>query len=582
LILGKLGLFSLVSWKLFDIQIIQSSKYKTLSKNNQINIEILFPVRGNILDRNNNLIASNKNTYDLFLIPEQTINIKETLDKLSEFISIDFKTKRKVIVLSKKVKKFQNVKILKNIGWKELEIIEANKHVLPGLHLQLVSIRVYPYDRYLSHILGYTNQPSEVDMNLPYINNMPTLNIGKTGIERILNENLVGVSGKKEIEINAYGREIREISKQPSKKGIDVNISVDLRVQKFAHQEINKYKSGSIVLMNINSGEIISMVSIPDFDPNLIIKKPNKEYWNTLLTNDLSPLINRCIQGLYSPGSTFKMIVALAALRKGLISIKDTEFCSGKINYGDRIYHCWKTLGHGKMNIVNAIKESCDVFFYNLSKKIGIDEISKMAKEFGLGQITSLGFNNEKKGIVPSKKWKKNVLKENWYGGETLITAIGQGYIMTTPLQLALMTARIANDGKKVQPTLFKQTIEKQYKKINLKSEHINLIKNSMYKVINESGGTAYNSRSKLYNISGKTGTSQVKKITLKERESEDFRKKELDWKNKDHALFVGYMPSEKPKYAISVVIEHGGSGSSVAAPIAKNIFDFINNLNFS
>ena len=321
------------------------------------------------------------------------------------------------------------------------------------------------------------------------------------------------------------------------------------------------------------------MVSFPSFDPNLVITKPNFDYWQSLINNTLSPLTNRSIQGLYAPGSTFKMIVALAGLKHKVINFDQTVFCEGKIEFGDRFYHCWKTKGHGKINIENAIKESCDVFFYELSKKIGIDKIANIAKDFGLGKKYEFGFENEKQGIVPSIKWKKENFKENWYAGETLNAGIGQGYALSTPLQLAVMTARIASNGKKIEPTIFKRKEKKEFEQIKIKSNHIKLINRAMLKVVNENKGTASRYKSNDYLFSGKTGTSQVKKITILERESEEFRKKEIEWKNKDHALFVGYMPSKNPKYAISVVIEHGGSGSSTAAPIAKNIFDYMHNI---
>ena len=305
-------------------------------------------------------------------------------------------------------------------------------------------------------------------------------------------------------------------------------------------KELSKYKAGSVVLIDVNSGKILSMVSMPDFDPNLIIKKPNKIYWDILLNNSLSPLLNRSIQGLYAPGSTFKMIVALSGLHKGVIDSKKSVFCKGKIEFGGQLYHCWKTHGHGKVNIIKAIKESCDCFFYELALKVGVEEIAKTAKEFGLGAVSDIGFENEKKGIVPSIKWKKENKKENWYAGETLTTGIGQGYLLATPLQLSLMTARIANNGKKIQPTLYDNLVKNDFNKINFSPQHMKLVKNSMNKVVNEPGGTAYKSRSSNYIYSGKTGTSQVKKITLEERESEDFRKKEKEWKIKImHYLLV-------------------------------------------
>ena len=576
LFLGKLSIFSVIGWRLFNIQILDSAKYRTLSKNNQINIEILYPVRGEIKDRNGNIIATNKKVYDLYIIPEQTKNLNETLNNLHSFIHFDFEKKRKIILLSKKVKKFERIKIEENLNWEQLELIEANKNHLSGLLLQEDYQRVYPQHKYFSHVLGYISQPTPNDLNLPFISKMPRLDIGKTGLEKFFNEYLVGKAGNKEVEVNSSGKVIREISLSPSTKGQNISISIDQRLQKFSYFELEKHKAGSIVVLNIKTGEILSMASMPAFDPNLIVKKPNNNYWQSLLNHPLSPLTNRSIQGLYSPGSTFKMIVALAGLKHKVINHSKTQFCDGKIEFGDRLYHCWKKKGHGSMNIENAIKESCDVFFYELSKKIGIDRIAQMAKEFGLGEKYQIGFENEKQGIVPSKKWKREKLKESWYAGETLITGIGQGYLLATPLQLAVMTARIASNGKKIEPTVFKRKEKKEFDKIPNINSHIDLINRAMFKVVNEQKGTANRSKSEEYSFSGKTGTSQVKKITIEERESDDYKKKDIDWINKDHALFVGYTPSENPRYAISVVIEHGGSGASIAAPIAKRTFDYI------
>ena len=573
----KLSLFTILGSRLFNIQILNSKKYKTLSENNQINLEIIYPIRGDIRDRNGNIIATNNKVYDLYIIPEQSSNLEKTLNNLKNFINFDFKHKRQVIDLSKKIKQFERIKVLEDLSWKQLELIESNKNQLEGLHLQENYKRIYTQGSSFSHILGYISQPSQKDLILPYISKMPNLDIGKTGIEKFFNENLIGIAGQREVEVNAKGRLIREISRVSSKKGKDVSISIDMNLQNFTQNELKQFKAGAIVVMDINSGQILSMTSTPNYDPNLILKKPNQKYWNSLIDNSLSPLTNRSIQGLYAPGSTFKMIVAIAALKDNIINNKTNEFCNGKIEFGDRIYHCWKTKGHGKMNVENAIKESCDVFFYETARKLGIDKISKLAKEFGLGEIYNIGIDGEKKGIVPNKKWKKNNLKESWYAGETLIAGIGQGYALSNPLQLAVMTSRIASNGKKIYPTLIKDNKEKKFNTINNIETYLPLIKKAMFNVVNKPGGTAHRSMSVDYLYSGKTGTSQVKKISLSERESEDFRKKEIEWKNKDHAIFVGYMPSDTPKYAISVVIEHGGSGASTAAPIAKRTFDYIN-----
>ena len=580
LFLGKLSLFSVIGERLFDIQITNSSKYKTLSKNNQINVEILYPLRGLIKDRTGKIIASNVKVFDLYIIPERTINLDETLNNLSNFINIDFEKKREIIKLSKKVKKFEKIKIIENLDWKTLEILEANKNYLIGLELIEDFQRIYPENKIFSHLLGYVNKPSKEDLSLPYISKMPLLNIGQQGLEKSFNEVLVGKPGNREIEVNASGRIIREISKKISIKGNNVNLSIENRLQTFVSTKLSNHKAGSIVVMDTNNGEILSMVSFPNFDSNLIVKKPNQKYWNYLLKNLLSPLTDRSTQGLYSPGSTFKMIVAIAALTNGIINSENVFFCNGKLNFGDRTFHCWKTNGHGNMNIISAIQESCDVFFYNLSIKVGIERIAEVAKDFGLGQIYPIKIQNQKKGIVPSKKWKKENLNESWYGGETLIAAIGQGYLLTTPLQLAVMTSRIASGGKQIFPSILKSSELKDFNFMKKYSSAIKIIKNAMFKVVNEKKGTANKSQSKSFNFSGKTGTSQVKKITLTERESKNFRNKEIEWKNRDHALFVGYMPSDIPKYAIAVVVEHGGSGASIAAPIAKEVFNFIHENN--
>ena len=575
----KLSLFTVVGWRLFNIQINESDKYKTLSKNNQIDVEIIYPLRGKILDKNNKVLVENKKVFDVYLIPENTKDVNVTLNELSKIVKIDFSKKRKILELSKKVKKFEKIKILENIDWNTLEKIEANKFKTQGIFISQDFMRIYKYNNIFSHILGYINKPNQGEMDLPFISNMPNLDIGKEGLEKGFNPTLVGKPGQREIEVNSYGRIIREISRKDSIKGKDLQITLDLRIQNYALNLLNSHKAGSIVLMSIENGNILCMASTPSYNPNKIITKPNKEYWNSILENELSPLTFRSIQGLYAPGSTFKMIVAIAGLYHGVIDTNTSHPCNGKIALGDRLYHCWKNNGHGIMNVENAIKESCDVFFYEISKKIGIDKIAEVAKDFGLGKTYEIFLENQKKGIVPSKKWKKDNIGESWYPGETLISAIGQGFVLTNPLQLATMTSIIASNGKKIEPNILQNRGEINFKKLDKYNEAIKIIKKSMFKVVNEAKGTAFKSRSDLVDYSGKTGTSQVRRITVEERESDDFRKKEVEWKKRDHALFVGYMPSDKPKYAISVVIEHGGSGASTAAPIAKQIFQFTKNL---
>ena len=579
LFLLKLSLFTAVGWRIYNIQILNSSKYKTLSKKNQIDLEIIFPLRGKIFDRNNILIANNEKVYDVYLIPENTKSINNTLNSLSKFISIDFAKRRKIINLASKVEKFEKIKIFENISWSVLEKIETNKYNLEGIFIAEDYLRIYPYNEVFSHLLGYISKPNQKELSLPFISKMPDLDIGKEGLEKSFNPILVGKAGQREIEVNSKGRIIREISKVDSIQGKEVSLSVDSRIQEYSVNLLKSYRAGSINVINIKNGEILCMASTPTYDPNKIIKKPNKEYWENILSNSLSPLTNRSLQGLYAPGSTFKMIVAIAALKYGVINSNSTHSCSGKIEFGNRLYHCWKTNGHGKMDVTDAIKQSCDVFFYEISKKLGIDKIAKVAKDFGLGQTFDISMPNQKKGIVPSKKWKKTTLGESWYAGETLISGIGQGFVLTSPFQLAVMTSIIASNGKIIEPTILKRN-NANFKTNNKYSKEIKIIKKAMFKVVNENKGTAFKSRLENVKFAGKTGTSQVRSISLAERESDEFRKKEQEWKNRDHALFVGYMPYDDPQYAISVIIEHGGSGASTAAPIAKQVFNYIQKLN--
>ena len=578
LFLLKLSLFSAVGWRLYNIQILDSSKYKTMSKKNQIDLEIIFPVRGKIFDRNKVLIAKNEKVYDVYLIPENTKSINNTLNALSQFIDIDFAKRRKVIELSTQVKKFEKIKIFENISWSVLEKIETNKYNLEGIFIAEDYLRVYPYRDQLSHLLGYISKPNQQELTLPFISKMPNLDIGKEGLEKSFNPLLVGKAGQREIEVNSNGRIIREISKVDSIRGEEVYLSIDLRIQQYAINLLKSHRAGSINVINIKNGEILCMASTPTYDPNKIIQKPNKEYWESILANSLSPLTNRSIQGLYSPGSTFKMIVAIAALKHGIINIDTTHSCTGKIGFGNRLYHCWKTNGHGKMNVTDAIKQSCDVFFYEISKKLGIDKIAEVAKDFGLGQSYDISMPNQKTGIVPNKKWKKEKIGESWYAGETLISAIGQGFVLTNPFQLAVMTSIIASNGKIVEPTIIKDN-PVSFKTNEKYSNEIKIIKKAMFQVVNEKKGTAFKSRLEDIKFAGKTGTSQVRRISLSERESDDFREKEQEWKNRDHALFVGYTPYDNHKYSIYVIIEHGGSGASTAAPIAKQVFNYINEL---
>ena len=460
--------------------------------------------------------------------------------------------------------------------------------------------RVYN-DSSSAHVLGYVSQLSAKDLkNKEYLKDLsiPGMAVGKIGLERRLDKDIIGQVGFQRYEVNAYGKRIKRIQVDPGKAGKSFKTTLDLEVQKYT-AEILKDKAASVCVMDIYNGDIISLVSSPTFDPNAFVHGVERGYWNSLIKNEKKPLINKAISGLYPPGSTIKTIVALSALENKIIRPIDTVTCKGKIELFGEKFHCWKKEGHGVMNLRTGIQRSCDVYFYEVARKLGVDRLSETAKKFGLGKKVLNDFLEEKSGVVPNTTWKKKYIGQNWYLGETLHSGIGQGYFQSTPLQLCLMTAQIANGGFEIKPRiLFDKKNDNLKAYLNFKNdnpgqplptdllvsnfdlkplfknqENINIIKDAMYSSSNEPGGTSYKSRleDKRFTFAGKTGSSQIKRFTEEQREAE-VKQEQLEYKNRDHALFIAFAPVSDPQYAISVVVEHGGTGSKSAAPIAKKV----------
>ena len=404
---------------------------------------------------------------------------------------------------------------------------------------------------------------------------VPGFKIGKSGIEKYLEKALRGESGNLKLEVNAYGRIMKEIERVDGIPGKDVQLTIDSRLQQKAFELFGE-ESGAAVLLDVHTGEILAFVSAPSFDPNMMTQGLSTEDWNALLHNERNPLTDKAISGQYSPGSTFKMIVALAALEAGVIKPETRTYCAGKMFLGNHAFHCWKKEGHGHLNVVEALQHSCDIFFYETAQKLGIEKIADMARRFGLGSKINIGLENEKAGLIPDKEWKLRRFGEPWQQGESLISGIGQGYILTTPLQLATMTARLVNGGYEIKPTFLKVSDgeKSKIKKIDVSPANLELIKEGMYAVVNKPGGTAWRSQFDYHGqrMGGKTGTTQVRRITMKERREGIKKESELPWRLRNHALFVGYAPHDNPKYAVAVLVEHGGGGSSVAAPLAGKI----------
>ena len=606
LVAAKVGLIGIITSRLYNLQISDKQKYEVLSDKNRIREWKTPPQRGIITDYFNNVIADNQRVYQVHLSLEEVSNFNNSIFKLKNIISLKEDEIKKIYEKKEKSKPWDTLIISENLSWKEFSKLNLYLHELDGAKPVLSTSRYYPYSNDLVHVVGYVGDATTQDIqNKKKIeeNFVPGLKVGKIGIENSKDTDLIGNHGTKRYEVNASGKKISEISYNKETQGENLRTTIDLEIQQLA-QELLKNQAGSICVMDIYTGEVITMASSPTYDPNKFTHGISTKDWNEIKNNKLRPLLNKSLAGLYSPGSTIKPLVALAALEYGIIDTKFKVNCKGHDHpyelYGER-YHCWKKNGHGWMSMRNAIKQSCDIYFYEVARLLGVDKLSLIAKRYGLGsKVLEDFFSEEKKGIVPSTKWKKQVLEQSWYLGETVITGIGQGYIQTTPLQLCLMTAQLANGGYKIKPNLIydkeinldaiKSKIEseknksvsqnilkdhefKHYERLYRNPNNLKLVLDAMYGSTNEQFGTSFRSRHKedKYKFAGKTGTSQVKRITDQDREL-DLDLEEIEYKSRDHALFIAFAPYDKPRYSLSVLIEHGGSGSKAAAPIANKL----------
>ena len=571
----KFLLLMVIIARLYYLQVYQADRYKTLADENRISTRLLVPPRGIIFDRNGVTIASNQQNFQALIVAEQAPNVQETLDAFKKIMPLSEAEEERIKKDLKRNRSFVPIKIRDNLSWEEVSRIQLNAPDLPGIVIDEGLTRYYPFGAGMAHILGYVSSVSDKDVKDDPLLEVPGFKIGKSGIEKYLEKALRGESGNLKLEVNAYGRIMKEIERVDGIPGKDVQLTIDSRLQQKAFELFGE-ESGAAVLLDVHTGEILAFVSAPSFDPNMMTQGLSTEDWNALLHNERNPLTDKAISGQYSPGSTFKMIVALAALEAGVIKPETRTYCAGKMFLGNHAFHCWKKEGHGHLNVVEALQHSCDIFFYETAQKLGIEKIADMARRFGLGSKINIGLENEKAGLIPDKEWKLRRFGEPWQQGESLISGIGQGYILTTPLQLATMTARLVNGGYEIKPTFLKVSDGEKSKirKIDVSPTNLELIKEGMYAVVNKPGGTAWRSQFDYHGqrMGGKTGTTQVRRITMKERREGIKKESELPWRLRNHALFVGYAPQDNPKYAVAVLVEHGGGGSSVAAPLAGKI----------
>lgn len=559
--------------RLYYLQVYQADRFKMLADENRISTRLLIPQRGIIYDRNYNVLATNEQSFQALIVAEQTTDVQETLDAFKKIMPLSEGEEERIKRDLKRNRSFVPIKVKDNLSWEEVSKIQLNASELPGIIIDEGLNRYYPYGEIMAPVIGYVAAVSDKDVKDDPLLEIPGFKIGKSGIEKFLEHKLRGKGGILKLEVNAYGRVMKEIEETEGVHGENQVLTLDARLQKKAYEAFGQ-ESGAAVLLDVHSGEILAFVSTPSFDPNAFTQGLSNEQWQALLNNERHPLTNKAIQGQYSPGSVFKPIVAIAGLESGAIKPDTRYFCAGKMMLGDHPFHCWKKAGHGYLNVVEALKHSCDIYFYETAQRTGIDKIAEVARRFGLGRPVNTGLENEKPGLVPDKAWKLKNKGEPWQVGESLIAGIGQGYLLATPLQLATMIARIANGGYEVTPTFFPVKDKENFKKINVSKEHLDIVKEGLFEVVNAEGGTAWGSRFvyKGQRMSGKTGSVQVRRISLKERQTGVIKQQDLPWKYRDHAIFTAYAPADNPKYAIAVLVEHGGGGSSVAAPIASKI----------
>ena len=575
----KLIIFSVIIGRLYKLQVIDRQKYKTLANDNRINLVLHAPSRGKITDSEGNIIADNRKVYTLTITPFLIKNIDNTIKNISNLINVSQEEISLFNIKLQNINKSDDPIALKEyLSWSELSIISVNIPNLPGVNIKVGSIREYSMGSYYAHILGYTSYLSRKESQNSYTYNISEFSIGKAGIEKVYDSYLRGVPGTEEVEVNAQGNYIRRLSMTKSKPGINVQLTVNSELQDYTNKRIGS-NIGATLVIDAKNGNILSSASSPTFDPNIFSKTLNEKSWEKISKATNGPLINRPFNGLYPPGSTFKPVVALAALKYGLIKNNEIFFCNGTYPLGNRDFHCWHKEGHGNLNLINAIAESCDVFFYELAIRLGIEKISETAKLLGFNSYYD-DFFGKPKSIIPNKKWKKEKYNERWQKGETLNVGIGQGFLLSTPLELAIMTANLINKGKIISPNIIKfisGEVKKDIsinKKNNFSIDHLNIIKKGMFKVINSPKGTAWKSRTndEEFIIAGKTGTSQVRMISVKERETGILKNEDLPFNQRDHALFIGFAPYKKPKYITVVILEHAGGGSSNAAPVGRDL----------
>lgn len=558
----------------------QADQFRLLAEENRINIRLIPPNRGLIQDRNGKLIAGNEQNYRVTITREDAGDVEEVLDRLTHIIPMSAEDRADILKEVQRNSPFVPITVADRLAWEDFSRIAVNGPALPGVTPEVGLSRVYPRDTDFAHVVGYVGPVSEKDLegieSPDPLLRIPKFQIGKIGVEKWMEDSLRGHAGTKRIEVNAVGRVMRELDRNEGAPGADVRLTIDADVQNFVQARLGE-ESAACVVIDVQNGDLIAIASAPSFNPNLFVRGISQADYSTLMQHDHRPLANKSVQGAYPPGSTFKMVTALAALEAGVINAETTVSCPGYLEFGNRKFHCWKRGGHGRVNLERSLMESCDVYYYDIAQKVGIDKIAEMGRKLGLGIRHDLPMSAITEGNMPDNAWKLDRHKAEWRVGDTINASIGQGYVLASPLQLAVMTARVAT-GMAVKPRLVKAIDGKEVpvvppEPLGLEGSILRAVQRGMFAVMNGKAGTARGSRiaDETMLMCGKTGTSQVRNISAAERASGVVSNDQLPWERRDHALFVGFAPADAPRYAVVVVVEHGGGGSAVAAPIARD-----------
>jgi penicillin-binding protein 2 len=579
LLIFVFSVFAILLARLIYLQFIEGKEYRRLSEINSIRLQDIDAPRGLIFDRNGQMLVDNRPSFNLHIILKDAKPLDKTLEKLSRVTGEPIEGFKARIEKNKRQGPYAPILLKEDMGRDLLAAIEVNKYDLPGVVVRVWPRRHYLFKQRAAHLIGYVGEISAGELKSPQYADLKGGDfIGKFGIEKSFETLLRGKRGGRQVEVNANGQVAHVLNTVAAQAGRNMTLTIDQQLQTIA-EGLLEGKAGAVVAMDPNNGDILAMASCPTYDPNWFVVGMTPEQWNAIITNPFRPLENKAIKAEYPPASTYKIVTALAGLEEGVIDAGTTFYCPGHYKYGNRVYRCWRRAGHGEVDVVKAIEQSCDVFFYQVGEALGVDRLATYAKACGLGRLSGVDLDQESKGLVPTKAWKRKRMKTAWQGGETISVSIGQGFNLVTPLQMAKLTAAVANGGTLFKPNLIKSiqslqdqsvvhTVPKIEDHLPVKPETLALVRKGLWSAVNNRRGTAHASRLKTIEFAGKTGTAQVVGRKTVEGLDED----QIKLMHKDHAWFVAYAPADNPRIAISVIVEHGEHGSSAAAPIAKEL----------